>query len=93
VLRPQQITRADTDAADEATTVEPPLFPMPEPEIEGRPPDSVYIPPPRPEPLPMPMLKRWGLVGAVLLIPLVIGLLAHACRGEAKPAAAVHGGP
>jgi serine/threonine protein kinase len=93
VLRPQQITRADTDAADEATTVEPPLFPMPEPEIEGQPPESVYIPPPRPEPLPMPMLKRWGLVGAVLLIPLVIGLLAHACRGEAKPAAAVHGGP
>jgi hypothetical protein len=39
------------------------------------------------------MLKRWGLVGAVLLIPLVIGLLAHACRGEAKPTAAVHGGP
>jgi serine/threonine protein kinase len=93
VLAPQapQITRADTDAADEATTVEPPLFPMPEPEIEGLPPESVYIPPPRPEPLPLPMLKRWGLVGAVLLIPLVIGLLAHACRDDAKPAAVPSG--
>ncbi|MEO8843478.1 MAG: hypothetical protein ABI591_03095, partial [Kofleriaceae bacterium] len=92
-VRGPQITRADTDAADEATTVEPPLFPMPEPEFEGLPPESVYIPPPRPAPLPMPMLKRWGLVGVVLLIPLVIGLIAHACQGDAKPAAVVHGGP
>jgi serine/threonine protein kinase len=92
--RAPHVTRADTDAADEATTVEPPLFPMPEleTEIQGQPPESVYIPPPRPEPLPMPVLKRWGLVGAVLLIPLVIGLLAHTCRGEAKPAAAVPSG-
>ena len=62
---------------------------MPEPGIEGMSPEAVYMPPPPAQPLPMPMLKRWGLVGAVLLIPLVIGLLAHACQGDAKPAAAV----
>ena len=88
-----QVTGADTDAADEATTVEPPLFPMPGLEIDGPPPDAVYIPPPsHTGQLPMPMAKRWGLVAAVVLIPLVIGLIAHACQGDTKPPA-VHGGP
>lgn len=71
--------RPDTDAGDEATTVEPPLFPMPEPVVDALPPEQVYIPPPV-VPTELPQLKRWGLVGAVLLIPLVIGLLAHALR-------------
>jgi len=72
-------SRVDTDAGDEATTVEPPLFPMPEPVIHALPPEQVYIPPPV-VPIELPQLKRWGIVGAVLLIPTVIGLITHACR-------------
>jgi serine/threonine protein kinase len=81
---PPTPTRLDSEAGDEATTVEPPLFPMTEPEIDARPPEEVYVPPPpQTAPAPeLPMLKRWGLVGAVLLIPIVIGLLAYACRDE-----------
>ena len=78
--------RPDSDAGDEATTVEPPLFPFAEPVVDARPPEEVYRPPPLPQPpapSELPPLKRWGLVGAVLLIPIVIGLLAHACRDEA----------
>lgn len=83
------ITRADTDAADEATTVEPPMFPMPEPQIEARPPEAVYIPPP-PAAMQLTLVQRWGIVAAMLLIPLVIGIAARAC-GEPK-APAAHGG-
>ncbi|MEO6775920.1 MAG: hypothetical protein ABI467_23365, partial [Kofleriaceae bacterium] len=80
-------TRLDSEAGDEATTVEPPLFPLSEPDVDARPPEEVYVPPPpqrtgKPE---LPALHRWGLVGAVLLIPIVIGLLAYACRGDARP--------
>jgi serine/threonine protein kinase len=84
---PPTPTRLDTDAGDEATTVEPPLFPMSEPVIDARPPEEVYLPPPPPHTgeTELPPLKRWGLVGAVLLIPIVIGLIAHACRDDAPP--------
>ncbi|HET9988941.1 MAG TPA: hypothetical protein VFQ65_10475, partial [Kofleriaceae bacterium] len=76
-------TRLDTDAGDEATTVEPPLFPMSEPVVDARPPEEVYVPPPpHTGETDLPMLKRWGLVGAVLLIPIAIGLLAYALRDE-----------
>jgi hypothetical protein len=91
---PPTPTRLDTDAGDEATTVEPPLFPFAEPVVDARPPEEVYIPPAQPHTgeTELPPLKRWGLVGAVLLIPIVIGLLAYACRDEAPnrpiPAAA-----
>jgi len=85
--------RHDSDADGEATTVEPPLFPFPEPVLDALPPEEVYVPPPQPHTgqTELPMLKRWGLVGAVLLIPIVIGLLAHACRDEApsRPVPAV----
>ncbi|MEO8549338.1 MAG: serine/threonine-protein kinase [Kofleriaceae bacterium] len=76
---PPPSSRVDSDAGDEATTVEPPLFPMPEPVFHALPPDQVYVAPPV-IPNELPPLHRWGLVGAVLLIPLVIGLIAHACR-------------
>jgi tRNA A-37 threonylcarbamoyl transferase component Bud32 len=87
----QVVTRADadTDAADEATTVEPPMFPMPEPQIVGRPPESVYLPQAR-LPIQLTLVQRWGIVAAMIFVPLVIGVAAHAC-GEAK-APAVHGG-
>ena len=76
-------TRLDTDAGDEATTVEPPLFPMSEPVVDARPPEEVYVaPPPHTGETELPMLKRWGLVAAVLLIPIIIGLIAHSCRDE-----------
>jgi len=86
--------RPDSEADGEATTVEPPLFPFPEPVLDALPPEEVYVPPPPPPhtgETELPMLKRWGLVGAVLLIPIVIGLLAHACRDEApsRPVPAV----
>jgi hypothetical protein len=82
---PPTPTRLDTDAGDEATTVEPPLFPFSEPVVDARPPEEVYVPPPPPHTgqTDLPLLKRWGLVGAVLLIPVVIGLLAYACRDDA----------
>jgi serine/threonine protein kinase len=84
---PPTPTRLDTDAGDEATTVEPPLFPFAEPVVDARPPDEVYVPPPPPHTgeTELPPLKRWGLVGAVLLIPILIGLIAHACRDDAAP--------
>ncbi|MEP6861266.1 MAG: protein kinase [Deltaproteobacteria bacterium] len=84
---PPTPTRLDTDAGDEATTVEPPLFPMAEPVIDALPPEEVYIPPPPPHirETELPQLKRWGLVGAVLLIPIVIGLLAYVIRDDAPP--------
>jgi serine/threonine protein kinase len=83
---PPAPTRLDTDAGDEATTVEPPLFPFSEPVLDARPPDEVYVPPPpHTGETELPPLKRWGLVGAVLLIPILIGLLAHACRDDAAP--------
>ncbi|MFT3692314.1 MAG: protein kinase [Kofleriaceae bacterium] len=77
--------RADTDAADEATTVEPPLFPMPDLDVPAPPPEYVYQPPQtgshsHSHDLHIPPLKRWGFVGAVLLVPIVFGLLVHACR-------------
>jgi hypothetical protein len=81
------VTRADTDAADEATTVEPPMFPMPEPAIDGLPPEVVYIPPPRPLALPISLMKRWGIVAAMVLGPLVIGIVAHECGSQKSPVA------
>ncbi len=88
---------ADADAADEATTVEPPLFPFAEPVFDAQPPEAVYVPPPLPPVRPLPPLQRWGLVGAVLLIPIVIGLFARACRDDraagGPPPAALTGGP
>ncbi len=75
---------------DEETTIQPPLFPAAEPLIVAAPPEHVYI---APSP-PMPPLKRWGLVGAVLLIPLTIGLLTHACRSDRPTAPALtHASP
>jgi hypothetical protein len=60
---------------------------MSEPVIDALPPEEVYIPPPPPHTgeIELPALKRWGLVGAVLLIPIVIGLIAYAVRDEASP--------
>ena len=84
---PPTPTRLDTDAGDEATTVEPPLFPFAEPVVDARPPEEVYVPPPPPHTgeIELPPLKRWGLVGAVLLIPIAIGLIAYVLRDDAAP--------
>lgn len=72
--------RDDSDGIDEATTVEPPRFPMPELEVPAPPP---YLQPQtHSHEFHLPPLKRWGLVGAVLLVPVVIGLIAHACHAR-----------
>ncbi len=82
---------------DDATTVQPPLFTPPEPMIyAAAPPD--YRPASQSTPsasasIQLPPLKRWGLVGAVLLIPLVIGLLAHACHADDHDHPPISSGP
>ena len=87
--------------ADDATTVQPPLFTTPELMIHAAaPPDPVYRPASHSNTsatasgdVQLPPLKRWGLVGAVLLIPLVIGLLAHACHADDHEQPPIPSGP
>ncbi len=87
--------------ADDATTVQPPLFTTPELMIHAAaPPDPVYRPASHSNTSAtasgddqLPPLKRWGLVGAVLLIPLVIGLLAHACHADDHEQPPIPSGP
>ncbi|HEY0250940.1 MAG TPA: hypothetical protein VGC41_05405, partial [Kofleriaceae bacterium] len=64
------------DDGDEATTVQPPLFPVSEPVLVH------YVPQTHSQELPIPPLTRWGLVAGVLLVPVVFGLLAHACHAR-----------
>ena len=81
---------SDDSAADEATTVQPPLFPPPE--LSGRPsePEFPIVPLAAPEAMPMPMAMtpaptlrppwmRYMIVALGLAIPLAVGFGSRSC--------------
>jgi len=78
---PRAQARSDADAADEATTVMPPLFPMQDPVIPAAQPEAVYAGRPAP---PDPRLK-WIAAGGGVVLLLLIGLIARACSSD-RPA-------